>query len=87
VIKRGGLMLDLLPMPGQQFVQPRGLSNFRVLTVVPTRQRINTILAAHGQTPPGCALLFADRRGLLSAEDFFAYPWTDAAGQPYRLLD
>ena len=68
-----------------------GLPNFRVLTVVPTRQRINTIIAAHKQhtdklVPPALCL-FADRRGLLDAEDFFAYPWLDAAGTPHRLLD
>ena len=68
-----------------------GLPNFRVLTVVPTRQRITTIIAAHKQHTktlvPAGLCLFADRRGLLAAEDFFAYPWLDAAGAPHRLLD
>jgi hypothetical protein len=31
--------------------------------------------------------MFADRRGLREAEDFFAYPWIDAAGALHRLLD
>jgi hypothetical protein len=31
--------------------------------------------------------LFADRPGLLTAPDFFAYPWLDAAGEEHRLLD
>jgi hypothetical protein len=31
--------------------------------------------------------LFVDRRGLLDAEDFFSYPWLDAAGAPHHLLD
>jgi Replication-relaxation len=68
-----------------------GLPHFRVLTVVPTRQRIGTILAAHQKHTkslmPAPLCLFADRRGLLSAEDFFAYPWIDAGGAPHRLLD
>ena len=68
-----------------------GLPNFRVLTVVPTRQRIATIIAAHKQHTekllPAALCLFADRRGLLDAEDFFAYPWLDAAGEPHHLLD
>jgi len=68
-----------------------GLPHFRVLTVVPTRQRINTILAAHKQhtaklVPAGLCLL-ADRRGLLDGEDFFAYQWLDAAGEQRSLLD
>jgi hypothetical protein len=58
---------------------------------VPTRQRINTIVAAHEQHTkfllPAGLCLFADRRGLLDAEDFFAYAWLDAAGTPHRLLD
>lgn len=68
-----------------------GLPNFRVLTVVPTRQRINTIVAAHEQHTkfllPAGLCLFADRRGLLDAEEFFAYEWLDAAGESHRLLD
>jgi Replication-relaxation len=68
-----------------------GLPNFRVLTVVPRRQRINTILAAHKQHTarlvPAALCLFADRRGLLDGADFFAYQWLDAAGEPHRLLD
>jgi hypothetical protein len=68
-----------------------GLSHFRVLTVVPTRQRVGTILAAHQQHTaklvPAGLCLFTDRRGLLDAEDFLAYPWLDAAGTPHRLLD
>jgi hypothetical protein len=72
----------------QQFY---GLPNFRVLTVVPTRQRINTIVAAHEQHTkfllPAGLCLFAERRGLLDAGDFFAYAWLDAAGTPRRLLD
>jgi hypothetical protein len=71
--------------------QHYGLPHFRVLTVVPTRQRINTILAAHKQHTaklvPAGLCLFADRRGLLDGEEFFAYPWLDAAGQPHSLLD
>jgi hypothetical protein len=62
-----------------------------VLTVVPTRPRINTIIAAHKQHTeklvPAALCLFADRRGLLDAEDFFAYEWLNAAGTPRRLLD
>ena len=68
-----------------------GLPHFRVLTVVPTRQRIGTILAAHKQHTknlvPAGLCLFADRRGLLDGADFFAYQWTDAAGEPHSLLD
>lgn len=68
-----------------------GLPNFRVLGVVPTRQRINTIIAAHKQHTkdlvPAALCLFADRRGLLDSEDFFAYTWTDAGGASRRLLD
>jgi hypothetical protein len=68
-----------------------GLPHFRVLTVVPTRQRVNTILAAHKQHTeklvPAGLCLFTDRRGLLDAEDIFAYPWLDAAGEQHRLLD
>jgi hypothetical protein len=68
-----------------------GLGNFRVLTVVPTRQRVGTIVAAHRQhtaklVPPAMCL-FTDRRGLLASEDFFSYPWIDAAGNRHRLLD
>ena len=58
---------------------------------MPTRQRINTIIAAHKQHTdklvPAALCLFADRRGLLDAEDFFDYPWLDASGVPHRLLD
>jgi len=68
-----------------------GLPNFRVLTVVPTRQRINTIIAAHKQHTdklvPAALCLFAERRGLLDGEDFFAYQWLDASGASHRLLD
>jgi hypothetical protein len=68
-----------------------GLPHFRVLTVVPTRQRVGTILAAHRQHTaklvPAPLCLFTDRRGLLGAEDFFAYPWLDAAGERHQLLD
>ena len=68
-----------------------GLPHFRVLTVVPTRQRIATIIAAHKQHTekllPAALCLFADRRGLLDGEDFFSYQWLDAAGAPHNLLD
>ena len=68
-----------------------GLSHFRVLTVVPTRQRVGTILAAHqrhtAKLVPAGLCLFTDRRGLLDAEDFFSYPWLDAGGTAHRLLD
>ena len=50
-----------------------------LLTVVPTRQRINTAQQYTDKLIPPALCLFADRRGLLDAE-FFAYPWLDAAG-------
>lgn len=66
-----------------------GWRNFRVLTVVPTRQRINTIIAAYKQQTqlvPATLCLFADRRRLLDSEDYFAYPWLDADGKAHLLL-
>jgi hypothetical protein len=68
-----------------------GLPNFRVLAVVPARQRIHSIIEAHRQYTeklmPAALCLLADRSGLLAGDDFFAYQWLDAAGEPHRLLE
>jgi len=68
-----------------------GLPNFRVLTIVPGRKRIDSIVAAYREHAASiCAsprlFLFAEN-GLLTAPDFFEYEWTDAAGERRRLLD
>lgn len=68
-----------------------GLANVRVLSVTPGRQRISNIIAAYRKHAAALVsprfFLFADRRGLGSAEDFLDYAWLDAAGQQHRLLD
>jgi hypothetical protein len=68
-----------------------GLQNFRVLTVVPSRQRLGTIIAAYKQHTAALVsprlFLFADRAGLIGTESFFNYDWVDAAGERHRLLD
>jgi hypothetical protein len=76
---------------GEHHKRVYGLPNVRVLTVVPGRKRIDTVIRC---LPPATAsiasprlFLFAERPGLLSAPDFFAYEWTDAAGERRRLLD
>lgn len=68
-----------------------GLSNVRVLTVTPGRQRIANIIASYRRHVASLAsprmFLFADRPGLVGAEDVLDYPWIDAAGDQHRLLD
>ena len=68
-----------------------GLPNFRVLTIVPGRKRIDSILEAYRQHAAQISasprlFLFAES-GLLTAPDFFDYEWTDAAGERHRLID
>jgi hypothetical protein len=68
-----------------------GFPNMRVLTVTRGRQRINSIIAAHQEhTWQLCSptlFLFADRASLLGTEQFFDFPWIDAAGRRHGLLD
>src|SRR6266851_2618843 len=67
------------------------LSNVRVLTVTPGRQRIANIITAYRQHAAALVspkfFLFADRAGLSRADDWLDYPWLDAAGEQHRLLD
>jgi hypothetical protein len=76
---------------GEHHKRVYGLPNFRVLTVVPGRKRIDTIIDAYRQHAASFAsprlFLFAERAGLLSGPDFFEYQWLDAAGERHRLLD
>jgi hypothetical protein len=68
-----------------------GLPNFRVLMIVPSRKRIESLIAAYrahaamiGASP---RLFLVVEKEVLSAPDFFEYEWTDAAGERHRLLD
>ena len=68
-----------------------GLPNFRVLMIVPGRKRIESLIEAFRAHAASIAasprlFLFAEK-GLLTAPDFFAYEWTDAAGERHRLLE
>lgn len=71
--------------------QVYGLPNFRVLTVVPTQERVNTVKAAHKQYTaklmPDALCLLADRRSLFTAANILEYDWSDAGGQRRKLLD
>ncbi len=68
-----------------------GMSNVRVVTVTPGRQRIANIIATYRTHAAALVspkfFLFVDRAGLRRAEDFLDYPWLDAEGQQHRLLD
>ena len=76
---------------GEHHKQVYGLPNFRVLMIVPSRKRIESIIAAYRAHTTSIAasarvFLFAEK-GLLTAPDFFEYQWTDAAGERHGLLD
>jgi hypothetical protein len=68
-----------------------GLPNFRVLTVVPSRQRIATVIAAHQRHIAEIAsprlFLFADKSTLFAAKDLFDYAWVDGANVTHELLE
>ncbi len=66
-----------------------GFPNFTVLTVAPTKKRMQNLIAAHqantkGQVHPNI-FLFMDRRSLLQSSDVFSLPWTNGNGKRVAL--
>ena len=68
-----------------------GLPNFRVLMIVPSRKRIESLIEAYRAHAASIAasprlFLFAEK-GLFAAPDFFDYVWTDAEGGRHQLFE
>ena len=66
-----------------------GLSNFTVLTVASTAQRMHNLIDAHQRHTKGAVhpnlFLFTDRPSLLRSRDVFALPWVNGNRKQVRL--